>query len=69
MVTDVVPVSFLDLLDFLFAQPEVVADLVDERLADGDDEIVVVFGGSFERSLEEEDAIGQRVAVVPAAAR
>ena len=33
-----VPVSLLDLLDLLFAHPEVVADLVDECLADRDDQ-------------------------------
>src|SRR3954464_13472010 len=64
-VTDVVPVFLLDLLDFLFAQPEVMPDLVDERFADCHHEIVVIFGRSFEGALEEEDPIGQNVAVAP----
>ena len=36
------PVSLLDVLDLLFGQPEVVPDLVDERLADRDDHVVFV---------------------------
>ena len=64
-VTDVVPVLLLDLFDLLLAQPEVVADLVDERLADRHDEVVFVLGVALVRTLEEQDAIGQRVAVVP----
>src|SRR5262245_26304403 len=60
-----VPVLFLDLFDFFFAQPEVVPDLVDEGFADGDHEVVLVFRGALERPLKEQNAVGQRVAVLP----
>ena len=54
------PVSLLDFLDLLFAHAEVVAELVDQRLADGDDDVVLVaVAVLFDRPLEERDAIGQ----------
>src|SRR5690606_34378156 len=59
------PVAFLDLLDFLFGQAEVVADFVDERLADGHDRIVVVLARILDRALEKGDLVGQGVAVRP----
>src|SRR5438046_2520785 len=62
-----VPVAILDLLDLLFAHAEVVADLVDERLADRDHQVVLVLGLALVGSLKEQDAVGQRVAVVPSA--
>ena len=64
-----VPVLVLDVLDFLFAHPEVVPDFVDERLADRHDEVVFIFGFALVRTLEDEDAVGQRVALRPLAFR
>src|SRR5207249_9057853 len=63
------PVLLFDLLDFFLAQPEVVSDLVDQRLADRDDQIVFVVGLALERTLEEEDAVRQRVSIVPSSLR
>ena len=60
------PVLLFDRLDLLFGHPEVVADLVDQRLADGHHDVVVVVAGVLDGPLVEHDAIGQRVAVVPA---
>src|SRR5216684_5938989 len=60
------PVVFFDVLDFFLAQAEVVADLVNQRLADRDDELVVVFSLALVRPLEEHDLIRQHVPVVPA---
>ena len=45
------------------------ADLVDQRLADRRDEVVLVLGVALVRALKEQDAVGQRVAVAPARAR
>ena len=61
------PVLLLDLLDLFFAHAEVVADLVNQRLADRHDQIVLVLGFALVRALKEQDAVGQRIAVVPAA--
>src|SRR5262252_4191694 len=59
------PVAFFDLLDFLLREAEVVPDLVDQRLPDRDDEIVLVFARVFDRTLEERDLVGQAVAIGP----
>ena len=59
-----VPVVILDRLDLLLAQAKVVADLVDERLRDGDDEILAIFGFPLVRALKKQNPVGQRVAVV-----
>ena len=61
------PVALFDLLDLLFGEPEVVADLVDQRLADRDDDVVFVLARVFDRSLKERDLVGQHVAVRPLA--
>src|SRR2546422_574226 len=57
------PVVLFDLLDLFLAQTEVVADLVNQRLADADDEIVVVFCLALVGTLKDQHAIRQRVAV------
>ena len=59
------PVPLLDLLDFLFAEPEVVADFVNEGLADGSANLVLGFVVCFDGTLEQRDAIGERIAVLP----
>ena len=63
------PVPLLDLLDFLFAEPEVVADFVYEGLADGSANLVLGFVVFFDGTLEQRDAIGERIAVLPGAFR
>ena len=63
------PVPLLDLLDFLFAEPEVVADFVNEGLADGSANLVLGFVVCFDGTLEQRDAIGERIAVLPGAFR
>src|SRR5471030_1812941 len=63
------PILLLDLLNLVFAHAEVVADLVDERFADRCDEILLVLRVALVRALEDQHAIGQRVAVAPAALR
>src|SRR6185312_2536117 len=65
----IMPVLFFDFLDLLLAHAEVMADFVNERFADRDDEIVLVRRLPFVRSLEDQDPIRQAVAVVPAAFR
>ena len=47
------PVALLDLLDLLLAQAEVVADLVNQRLADHGAHLVLVLAVLFDRSLED----------------
>ena len=59
--------SFLDRFDLLFGQPEVVPDLVDQRLADRHDDIVFIFGSRPRSGVEERDLVGQRVAMRPLA--
>src|ERR1043166_488936 len=63
----IIPVLLFDLFDLLLAHAEVMADLVNECFGDRHDEIVFVVGFPFVRALEEQDAIGQAIAVVPAA--
>jgi hypothetical protein len=53
------PVSLLDFLDLFFAQPEVVADFMDQRFADHGANLVLVFAVLFNRLLEERDLIGR----------
>ena len=54
-------------IDLLFAHPEVVAELVDQRFADRDDDLVfVAVAVLLDRALEQRDAVGQLVAVIPA---
>src|SRR5262245_48414914 len=62
-----IPVLLFDRLDFVLAQSEVVADLVNQRLADRDDKIFLVVRLAFERALKKQNAVRQRVPVVPAA--
>src|SRR5947208_2454256 len=38
----IIPILLFDLFDLLLAHPEVMADFVNERLADSDDEILIV---------------------------
>src|SRR2546427_2161386 len=40
---------------------------MNQRLADGDDQVVLAVRFTLEGALEEQDTVGQRVAVVPAA--
>src|SRR5262245_8379344 len=57
------PVLFFDLLDLFFTEAEVMADLVNQRLADADDEVVLVLGFALVRPLEDQHAVGEHVAV------
>src|SRR4051812_20870428 len=59
------PIALLDLLDLLFAEPEVMADFMDQRLADRHHEVLLVVRGLLVGLLEQDDSIGQRVSVVP----
>ena len=43
------------------------ADLVNQRLADRDDDVVLVVARVLDRALKERDLVGQRVAVRPLA--
>jgi hypothetical protein len=61
------PVALFDLLDLFLAEAEVVADLVDERLADDGAHVVLVLAVLLDRALEDGDAVGQPVAVGPLA--
>src|SRR5262249_61049122 len=63
----IMPVLLFDFLDLFLAHPEVMADLVNERFRNRCDKVFVVVGGAFVRSLEDQDAIRQRVAVAPVA--
>ena len=63
------PVALLDLLDLFLAQAEVVADLVDQRLADHGAHLVLVVAVLLDRPLEERDAVGQRGCRRPRCAR
>ena len=63
------PVFVFDLFDLFLAQAEVVPELVDHRLGDADDDVLVVFAGFFDRLLVDRDAVGERVAVRPRAFR
>src|SRR5262245_51671667 len=53
------PVLVLDRFDFLFAQAEVVTNLMNQRFADRDDQVVFVLRLAFVRTLEKDDAIGE----------
>src|ERR1051325_2599599 len=59
------PVALLDLLDLFLAEAEVVADLVNQRLADDGAHLVLVVAVLFDRLLENGDAVRQVVAVGP----
>src|SRR5215208_3422055 len=60
------PVALLDVHDLVFAQPEVMTELVDQGFADGDDDFVlVVLALLFDRPLIQRDAVRQGVAVAP----
>src|SRR5688500_6684665 len=62
------PVALLDRHDFVFGHAEVMSKLVDQRFADRDDDLVLIVAAIvFDRMLEERDAIGQGIAVSPAA--
>src|SRR4029453_3283389 len=61
------PVLLFDLLDLVFAEAEVVADLVNQRLADAHDKILFVVCLAFVRTLKDQHAIGKHVAVARAA--
>src|SRR5436190_23523575 len=58
-----VPVLRFDGFDLVLAEPEVVADFVNQRLADHGAHLVFVFGIFLDRALENRDPIRQRVAV------
>ena len=57
--------TLFDLFDFFLGQPEVVADLVDQRLADRHDDVVFVLARVLDRALKQRDLVRQRVAVRP----
>lgn len=59
------PISFLNLLYLLLAQPKVVAELMNERLSDRDLHVLFTFRVSLDWALEQHDLIGQCVAVIP----
>ena len=61
------PVLLLDLFDLLFAHPEVVSELVDHRLGHAVADLLVVLARLLDRPLIDRDAVGERVAVAPAA--
>src|SRR5215471_4272804 len=61
----IIPVLLFDRLDLVLAEAEVVADLVNQRLTDRHDEIVLIIRLALERTLKEQDAIGQRIPVAP----
>src|SRR3990170_1818237 len=62
------PISFLNLHDLFFAHAEVVTELMNQRFADRDDNLAfVVVAIFFNRVLEQRDAVGQLVAIAPAA--
>src|SRR5688572_7721946 len=61
------PVALLDLHDLFLAHPEVMTELVNQRLADGDDDLILVaLAVVFDRPLEQGDAIRQLIAVLRA---
>ena len=60
------PIVLLDRFDFFFTQPEVVADLVNQRLPDGHHQVGLIVGLLLERALKEQNPVGEGVAVVPA---
>src|SRR5690242_6078601 len=51
------PVALLDFLDLLFAEPEVVPDLMDQRLRDAAAHIVFGLAVFLDDGLEERDAV------------
>src|SRR5262249_20143104 len=61
------PVALLYLLDLFFAEPEVVADFVDERFSDDGADFVLVVAVFFDWFLQEGHAVRKRVAVTPGA--
>ena len=60
----IAPVLLLDLFDFFLAQPEVVAELVDDRLGHALADIFLVFARLFDGQLVDRDSVRQRVSVV-----
>src|SRR5690606_18102553 len=61
------PVALVDFFNLFLAQAEVVAQLVNQRLANTDNQVVFALAGVLDGALVESDAIGQRVSVGPAA--
>src|SRR5262245_30049306 len=59
------PVAFLYVFDLFFAHPKKVANLVNQRLTDRHHEVVLILSFTLVRSLKDQDAVGQGVAVVP----
>src|SRR5687768_13258216 len=53
------PVLLFDFLDFFLAEPKVVSDFVDQRLADDGANLVLVFAVFLDGTLEQRDAVGQ----------
>ena len=59
------PISGLDLLDLFLAQTEIVAELVDNGLADRADDRVVIIAVFDNRALVDRDPVGEHVAMRP----
>src|SRR5262249_14940518 len=59
------PVPLFDFLNLVLAQTKVMADLMDQCFANRHDEIVFVGGVALERPLEEQNPVGEGVAVAP----
>src|SRR5262245_56980487 len=57
------PVLLFDFLDLFLAEAEVVADLVDQRLTDADNQIVFAVGLPLVRTLKDQHALREDVAV------
>src|SRR5262249_7316151 len=59
------PVALFDFLNLLLTEPEVMPDLVNQRLADHGTHFVVVLAVLLDRPLINRDAVRQRVAPAP----
>src|ERR1044071_4730118 len=59
------PVALLDFFDLLFAQAEVVPNLVNQRLCDRIADVIIGLAVFLDNRLEQRDAIRERVAVAP----
>src|SRR5665213_868578 len=65
----IIPIVFFNVHDLRLTHAEVVADLMNERLADLGDHSALAARFALDRPLKQQDAIGQRVAVIPTACR
>jgi hypothetical protein len=59
------PVTFLDFLNLLFAQPEVVTDFMNQRFSDDRTDVIIVLAVLLDRLLKNRDAVRKGVAVGP----